>query len=104
MDSLLLYAPRYDVILPATGNTAAAPSPARPARKGPVLPADDAERIAQMLSFVLSTIAYFIASHYIKRYLDDSGVPKGFTRSVVIFLAAALIAYGVAFLVDWTGV
>lgn len=54
-----------------------------------------------MLSLVLSTIAYFIASHYIKRYLDEMGAPKGLTRSALIFCAAALIAYGVAFFVDW---
>ena len=54
-----------------------------------------------MLSLVLSTVVYFVASHYIKRYLDDIGVPKGLTRSMVIFCAAAIIAYGVAFIVDW---
>jgi hypothetical protein len=54
-----------------------------------------------MLSLVLSTAAYFVASHYIKRYLDDLGAPKGFTRSVSAFCLALLIAYGVAFIVDW---
>lgn len=50
---------------------------------------------------VLSTIAYFVASHYIKRYLNDIGVEKSMTRSLVIFVLAAAIAYGVAFIVDW---
>ena len=53
-----------------------------------------------MLSIVLSTVAYFVASHYIKRYLDDLGAPKGFTRSVSTFCLAIMIAYGVAFIVD----
>ena len=35
-----------------------------------------------MLSLLLSTVAYFVASHYIKRYLDEIGAPKGLTRSV----------------------
>jgi hypothetical protein len=54
-----------------------------------------------MLSLVVSTLAYFVASHYFKRYLDDLGAPKGLTRSVVIFCLALMIAYGVAFIVDW---
>jgi hypothetical protein len=54
-----------------------------------------------MLSIAISTLAYFVASHYIKLYLDDIGAPKGFTRSVSIFCAALMIAYGVAAAVDW---
>jgi len=29
-----------------------------------------------MLSLVLSTLAFFIAGYFIKRYLDDMGIPK----------------------------
>ena len=54
-----------------------------------------------MLSLIVSTVAYFIASHYIKRYLDEIEAPKGFTRNALTFCAAVLIAYGVAFAVDW---
>lgn len=53
------------------------------------------------MSVLVSTIAYFVAYYYIKRYLDDMGAPKGFTRSVVIVCVAIMIAYGVAFIVDW---
>ena len=54
-----------------------------------------------MLGLIVSTVAYFIANHYIKRYLDEIEAPQGFTRSVLTFCAAAVIAYGVAFAVDW---
>jgi hypothetical protein len=54
-----------------------------------------------MLSLVLSTVAFFIASYFLRRYLDDMGLQKGMTRSVLIFCLAAIIAYGVAFVVDW---
>jgi hypothetical protein len=54
-----------------------------------------------VLSLAVSTVAYFIASYYIRRYLDDIGAPKGVTRSVSIFCAALMIAYGVAAAVDW---
>lgn len=54
-----------------------------------------------MLSLVASTIAFFIASFFIKRRLDSMDIPKGMTRGVVIFVAAAAIAYGVAPVVGW---
>ena len=53
-----------------------------------------------MWSLLLSTIAFVIASYFTKRWLDDMGIPKTMTRSIVIFVAAALVAYGVAFVVD----
>ena len=54
-----------------------------------------------MLSLFVSTIVFFVASYFIKRYLDDNQIPKGMTRSIVIFCLALGIAYGVAFVVDW---
>lgn len=53
-----------------------------------------------MLSLIVSTIAFFVASYFIKRYLNDIGVPKTMTRGLVIFVLALAIAYGVAFIVD----
>jgi hypothetical protein len=54
-----------------------------------------------VLSLVVSTIAYFVASYGIKRQLDDIDVPKSMTRSILIFCAALMIAYMVAAAVDW---
>ena len=53
-----------------------------------------------MLSLVLSTVAFFVASYWINRYLNSIDAPKGTTRSILKFCAALLIAYGVAFIVD----
>jgi hypothetical protein len=55
---------------------------------------------AQMLSLVFSTIAFFVASYFIKRYLDETGVPKTVVRGLVVFVLALAVAYGVAFIVD----
>jgi len=54
-----------------------------------------------VLSLVLSTIAFFVAGYFAKRYLDESGIPPGATRSVSIFVIAAAVSYGVAAVVDW---
>ena len=56
-----------------------------------------------VIGLVVSTIAYFIASHYIRRYLDDAGIQKSMPRSLVVFVVAVAIAYAVAFIVDWLG-
>lgn len=53
-----------------------------------------------MLSIVLSTIAFFVASFYLKRYFEDMGIPKGMTRGALIFSLALLISYIVALAAD----
>jgi hypothetical protein len=55
-----------------------------------------------MLGMVLSTIAFFVASYLIKRYLDGIGIPKTMMRGMVVFVLALAVAYGVAFVVDWS--
>jgi len=54
-----------------------------------------------MLSLVISTVAFFIAAYFIKRYLDGMDIPKGMTRSIVVFTLALAISYGVALVVEW---
>jgi hypothetical protein len=51
-------------------------------------------------SLVASTIAFFVASYFIKRWMDDNDIPKGMTRSLAIFVLALALAYGVGWLVD----
>jgi hypothetical protein len=53
-----------------------------------------------MLSIVLSTVAFFVATFYLKRYLEDMGIPKGMTRGTLVFSIALLISYLVAVGVD----
>ena len=53
-----------------------------------------------MLSIVISTIAFFIVSHYLKRYLDEHDIPKGTTRTVLVFTLALAASYGIAYIAD----
>jgi hypothetical protein len=53
-----------------------------------------------MLSLMLSTIAFFIASYFLKRYLEDMGIPKGITRGALIFTLALVVSYFVALAAD----
>ena len=54
-----------------------------------------------LASILLSTIAYFVAAYYIRRYLEDIGIEKGMTRGLVVFTLALAVSYGVAAVVDW---
>jgi len=52
-------------------------------------------------SLIASTIVFFVASYFIKRYLDGIDIPKSMTRSLVIFCLALAVSYGVAVVVDF---
>jgi len=54
---------------------------------------------ARMLGIVLSTIAFFVASFFIRRYLDEIGIPKTMVRGMMVFVLALAVAYGVALVV-----
>jgi hypothetical protein len=54
-----------------------------------------------MLNLIISTIVFFVASWYIKRYLDEQEIPKGMTRGMLVFTLAALVSWGAGALVDW---
>jgi len=54
-----------------------------------------------MLSLVLSTIAFFVAAYYFRRYLEEMGMPKGISRSLLIFCVAFVVSSGVAYIVSW---
>jgi VIT1/CCC1 family predicted Fe2+/Mn2+ transporter len=51
-------------------------------------------------SLVASTIAFFVASYYVKRWLEDNDIPKGTTRALLVFAIAAGVSYGVGWIVD----
>lgn len=53
-----------------------------------------------MLSLVVSTVAFFVASYFIRRHLEEMGIPKWMTRGMTVFVLALALAYGVAWLVD----
>ena len=53
-----------------------------------------------MLSIVLSTIAFFVSTFFLRRYLEEMGIPKGMTRGALVFSIALLISYLVATGID----
>ncbi len=52
-------------------------------------------------SFILSTMAFFVAQHFANRYMDGSDFPKGMTRTLTVLILALAVSYGVGAAVDW---
>jgi hypothetical protein len=50
-------------------------------------------------SLIVSTIAFFAASYFIRQWMDENDIPKGMTRSAAIFVLALAVSYGVGWLV-----
>jgi len=53
-----------------------------------------------MLSFFVSTFAFFIGGFFIRRYLDNIGIERTFGRATIVFFLALALAYAVAFVID----
>lgn len=51
-------------------------------------------------SLLASTVVFFVAAYYIKRWMEDNDIPRGMTRSITIFTLAAALAGGAGWLVD----
>jgi hypothetical protein len=51
-------------------------------------------------SLLASTIVFFVASYFIKRWMEENDIPKGMTRGVTILVLALALAYGVGWPVD----
>jgi hypothetical protein len=51
-------------------------------------------------SLVVSTIVYFVAAFLIKQRLVAMDIPKGMTRSLLVFSLALVAAYGAAAALD----
>lgn len=58
--------------------------------------------LPSMWNLILSTIAFIIAAWYIRRYLDEQGIPKGMTRGILVFALAYVVSWGAGEVVDWT--
>ena len=58
--------------------------------------------LPSMWNLIISTIVFFVAAWYIRRYLDEQGIPKGMTRGILVLTLAYLMSWGAGEAVDWT--
>jgi hypothetical protein len=54
-----------------------------------------------IVELIVSTIAFFAATWFLRMRFDEMDIPKGMTRSATIFGIALLVSYAAAAAVDW---
>lgn len=54
-----------------------------------------------MLSLIISTVVFFVAARYFKRYLNEMDIPEGMTRGILVFTLAMTVAWCVAAAINW---
>ncbi len=58
--------------------------------------------IPSIWNLIISTIMFFVAAWYFRRYLDEQKIPRGMTRGIVIFVLASFVSWGAGEIADWT--
>lgn len=53
-----------------------------------------------LVTILVSTVAFFVATYFARRWADENDLPKGMTRGAAIFAVALAVSYGAAWLVD----
>jgi hypothetical protein len=51
-------------------------------------------------ALIVSTGAFFVASYFIRRWMDDNDIPKGMTRSLTVLVLASAVSYGIGWIVE----
>ncbi len=52
-------------------------------------------------NILVSTVVFFVANWRIRRYLDEMSIPKGITRTTVVFVFAYLAAWMCGSAIDY---
>jgi predicted PurR-regulated permease PerM len=58
--------------------------------------------LPSLWNLIISTAVFIIAARYLQHYLELRGLPKGMTRSTLVFTLASLLSWGSGEMVDWT--
>lgn len=53
-----------------------------------------------MLDLILSTMAFFAASFWLKRYLDNQDIASGRTRTILVLVLATAASFAVSAIVS----
>ncbi|MDX8400837.1 MAG: hypothetical protein R8K20_11420 [Gallionellaceae bacterium] len=57
--------------------------------------------LPSMWNLVISTVVFFVGAWYIHRYLENQDIPKGMTRSILVFVLASVASWGAGTASDW---
>ncbi len=54
-----------------------------------------------MADLILSTVVFFAAAWWLRRYLDDQGIPQGMTRNLMVLVIATTLSFAASSLLAW---
>lgn len=57
--------------------------------------------LPSMWNLIISTVVFFVAAWYVRRYLEEQGIPKGMSRGLMVFVLASLVSWGAGDVTDW---
>ena len=57
--------------------------------------------LPSLWNLLISTLVFFVAMSYLRRYLDEQGIPAGATRGILMFTLASVLSWGAGAAVDW---
>lgn len=58
--------------------------------------------LPSMWNLIISTIAFVTAAWYLRRYLDEQGIPRGMMRSMLVLVLASVVSWAAGGVTDWT--
>ena len=56
--------------------------------------------LPSMSNLIISTLVFFVAAWYLRRLLNEQGIPHSMTRGLLVFVLASLVSWGSGELVD----
>lgn len=57
--------------------------------------------LPSMWNLIISTLVFFIAAGFSRRYFDSQGLPKSITRGILVFTFASVMSWGSGEIADW---
>ncbi|MEY3289659.1 MAG: hypothetical protein RLZZ419_1901 [Pseudomonadota bacterium] len=57
--------------------------------------------LPSLWGLIISTLVFFVAARYLHGYLEERGLVKGMTRSLLVFILASLASWGSDEMVSW---
>ncbi len=49
--------------------------------------------LPSLWNIIFSTLIFFLAAWYIRRWLDEHEIPAGMTRSLLVFVLASIVSW-----------
>ena len=67
----------------------------------PAVPRHSSLILRIVTDLILSTVVFFAAAWWLRRYLDEQGIPQGMTRNLMVLVIATALSFAASSLLSW---